>query len=163
MEFQTPRPIARYMQSLIPIGVNTLLEPTPGSGNLIHGLNGKYEITAPIDFFLIDRKRYDCVIMNPPFTSNEAILSNAPAGVKKLTGSRFSNWFLYEMLEWSDSVIALMPWYVIINSAKRTQKLIDFGLVSITSIGRPWFNTRVQTCILQLKRGSNKTTAFKLM
>lgn len=160
-DFQTPLPVAKYMQSLIPIGTKTLLEPTPGIGNLIYGLNGKYEITAAIDFFRLEREKYDCVIMNPPFTSNEAILDRAPREVKKLTGSKIGTWFLYEMLTWSDNVIALMPWYTVINSEKRTQKLIDFGLISIANLSRRWFNTRVQPCVLQLKKGWNKQTVFK--
>lgn len=160
-DFQTPLPVAKYMQSLIPIGTKTLLESTPGIGNLIYGLSEKHEITAAIDFFRLDRKKYDCVIMNPPFTSNEAILDYASREVKRLTGSKIGTWFLYEMLTWSDNVIALMPWYTIINSERRTQKLIDFGLVSIANLSRCWFNTRIQLCVLQLKRGWNKQTVFR--
>jgi type I restriction-modification system DNA methylase subunit len=81
-EFQTPYEVCRYMVSLIPVTAKTILEPTPGIGNMIAAIEGRFEdinITAPDDFFLLDRnKKYDVVIGNPPFTSKSADLTNAP-------------------------------------------------------------------------------------
>ena len=39
-DFQTPIDVAEYMVSLLPINVKTVLEPTPGIGNVVAALNG---------------------------------------------------------------------------------------------------------------------------
>ncbi|MFX1704573.1 hypothetical protein PV783_11500 [Chitinophaga sp. CC14] len=58
LDFQTPANIADYMASLVPAGVKTILEPTPGLGNIVSALewynllgDTAYNITAPEDFF----------------------------------------------------------------------------------------------------------------
>jgi hypothetical protein len=57
-------------------------------------------------------------------------------------------------MEMSDNIIALMPWLTMINGAKRTKDIMDFGLVSITHLPRKVFDgSRVQTCILEMRRG----------
>lgn len=48
-DFQTPVPVCKYMVSLIPAGARTVLEPTPGMGNLVNQLSG-YEVTAPANY-----------------------------------------------------------------------------------------------------------------
>jgi len=162
MNFQTPTYICKYMISLIPDGVKTILEPTPGLGNIISELNGKYDIIAPNNYFDWKQKRVDCIVMNPPFTDKETIYNNAPEYIKKLKGAKIGYWFLFHALDLSDNIIALVPWYTIINSKKRVDVLQRFGLISITNLPRSVFkNVRVQTCILQLKNGYCGPTEFK--
>lgn len=65
-------------------------------------------------------------------------------------------------MELSDNIIALMPWLVIINSKQRTHKIISFGLKSITHLPRDIFKgSRVQCCILELKKGYHNKMEFK--
>lgn len=66
--YQTPIDICKYMTSMIPEGVKTVLEPTPGEGNIVSCLNS-YDITAPEDFFKLKENNFDCIVMNPPFSS----------------------------------------------------------------------------------------------
>lgn len=40
LDFQTPVDVAEYMVSLIPEHVETVLEPTPGIGNIVSVLTG---------------------------------------------------------------------------------------------------------------------------
>lgn len=135
-QFQTPAEVARYMAILIPKGTKTVLEPTPGDGNIVHQLFG-YDITAPEDFFKLKSRRFDFVIMNPPFTP-----------------MKLGYEILFKCMDMSDSVIALMPWLTLINSEKRTKSLLDFGMKSITHLPRSIFpGSRVQTCIIELKKG----------
>lgn len=162
MSIQTPVHICEYMVSLIPDGIKTILEPTPGEGNLVRFLkNLNYQVIAPNNFWNWKQERMDAIIMNPPFTHNELIYDNAPEHIKKLKGAKIGYWFLFKMLELSDIIIALVPWYTIINSSGRTQRLLDFGLISITNLSRSTFPVRVQTCILQLKKGYQGKTSFK--
>jgi len=162
-QIQTPKIVARYMASMIPDGVKTILEPSPGEGNLVMAIqeNGSYKITAPDDFFLLKPSRFDCIVMNPPFSTQSLNNLNAPASVKKLTGSKTGYYFLMNLLTWSDNIIALMPWYFIINSQKRTNILVEYGLVSVTNLPRKTFNSIVQTVVIQLQYGYRKNTIFK--
>jgi type I restriction-modification system DNA methylase subunit len=82
-DFQTPLEVAKYMCSLIPEGTNTVLEPTPGVGNIARYLSGKYDVTLPKDFFLLPESKWDCIVMNPPFSSKFANLENAPNTLKE--------------------------------------------------------------------------------
>jgi type I restriction-modification system DNA methylase subunit len=68
---------------------------------------------------------------------------------------------LYNCINMSDNIIALMPWLTIINSERRTKKIIDFGLKSITHLPRNIFpGSRVQTCILEIKKGYSGDIKF---
>lgn len=143
MDFQTPREVCAYMASLLPRDPGTILEPTPGEGNLVselRKLGGR--VFAPSDFFALSpRRRFDWVVMNPPF-------SPMNVGYE----------ILYRCMQLSDRIVALMPWLTIINSAKRTRDLLDFGLVSVTHLPRNTFKgARVQTCVLHLEKGSRRT------
>ena len=134
-DFQTPTWICKIMVDMIPGGVRTVLEPTPGDGNIVKALKG-YKVTTPKDFWGV-LGRFDAVVMNPPFTP-------MTLGYK----------FLYAVMGMTDIVIALMPWLVIINADKRTNDIIDYGLVSVTHLPRSKFpGTRVQPCILQMIKG----------
>lgn len=145
MDFQTPPEICKYMVSLIPNGCKTILEPTPGKGNIVKELSN-YNVTAPEDFFKLNTfYKFDCIVMNPPFTPMKL-------GYK----------ILYECMFMSNNIIALMPWLVLINSTKRTNDIVNFGLKSITHLPRNVFKgSRVQTCILQMAKGYKGDIIFK--
>ena len=59
--FQTPLEICKYMVSLVPNGCKTILEPTPGKGNIVRDLIN-YDVTDPEDFFQLDPSIFDCVV-----------------------------------------------------------------------------------------------------
>jgi len=142
--FQTPEKVCNYMSSFLPNDAGTILEPTSGLGNLVKALKQKGNVIAPQDFFDMKKQRFDWVVMNPPF-------SPMSKGYQ----------ILYECMEMSDNIIALMPWLTMINGQKRTNDIIEFGLVSITHLPRSIFNgARVQTCILQMSKGYNGKTEF---
>jgi len=149
-DFQTPDWCCDYMVSLLDAARlrpheirddgNYVFEPTPGDGNLVRALEKKgYKVAVPLDDFYTFEwmtDRYDAVVMNPPFTPMQ---------------------MGYDILEHcmsaSDIVIALMPWLVIINSQKRTNRLKSFGLKSVTHLPRSTFKgSRVQCCVLELRK-----------
>jgi len=136
MDFQTRPDICEYMVSLLPLGITTVLEPTPGEGNLVAALKKKgFIVTAPTDFFAVDRT-FDAVVMNPPFTP-----------------MKLGYEILFRCMEMSEVVIALMPWLTIINSAKRIDAIKEFGLASVTHLPRNAFpGSRVQTCVLSMRK-----------
>lgn len=143
-QFQTPKEICEYMASLLPDNSGNILEPTPGLGNLAKALQIKGQVFSPDDFFRMNKQRFDYIVMNPPF-------SPMSVGYK----------IFYECMEMSDNIIALMPWLTIINGQKRTNDIMNFGLISITHLPRSIFNgSRVQTCILQMKKDYNGDTKF---
>lgn len=70
--YQTPPQVCQYMVEMVPDWVVKILEPTPGLGNIVKALEAKkrYQIITADDFFLLDKnERYDCIVMNPPFSS----------------------------------------------------------------------------------------------
>lgn len=154
--FQTPPEVCQYMASLIPDQCKTVLEPTPGLGNIVNVLKerNKYQITAAEDFFLIDEtSRFDCVIMNPPFTHKSAFLDNAPDD-PKLAGMKLGYYILKKCMKMSDHIIALMPWFTISDSDIRLKYLIEFGLKSLTPLPRKTFQyARIQTVVIELQKG----------
>lgn len=161
-QFQTPPLVCKYMASLIQPGAITVLEPTPGDGNILRELKG-YTVTAPADFFTLANDRYDCVVMNPPFSSNYAEMENAPAEYLK-AGMRLGYEMLTTCLGWSDHVIALMPWFTISDSDRRLRSLKRWGMKSVTALPRATFKyARIQTVVLDLVKGWKEETAFKVM
>jgi len=58
--FQTPNWCAKYMVSLIPDNISTILEPAPGLGNIVKLLD-KYIVTAPDNFWDIN-DQFDAII-----------------------------------------------------------------------------------------------------
>ena len=134
MDFQTPEWVCKHMAYLVPFGTKTILEPTPGEGNLVKALS-EYEVTAPEDFWEWSG-RWDCIVMNPPF-------SPMKQGYK----------ILYRCMTMSDNIIALMPWLTLINSERRTKDIVDFGLRSVIHLPRKTFpGSRVQTCIMVMDK-----------
>lgn len=159
-QFQTPPEVCKYMASLVPAGVKTVLEPTPGIGNLVAALD-QYQVTAAEDFFTLDQSRYDCVVMNPPFSDKSGILTNAPADFQE-KGMRLGYYMLLECMKKSDNVIALMPWFTISDSDVRLRFLKQWGMVSITALPRKTFQyARIQTCVFQMQKGFQGDTLFK--
>jgi hypothetical protein len=145
--FQTPEKICEYMASFIPENPGLILEPTAGKGNLVKVLERYGNVFAPDDFYKMEEKRFDWVVMNPPFTPMKQ-------GYE----------ILYKCMDMSDNIIALMPYLVIINGEKRTADIMNWGLKSITHLPRSTFKgSRVQTCILEMKRGYQGDTIFKTL
>lgn len=145
--FQTPEHVCEYMASFLPDQAGSILEPTAGKGNLVKSLYKKGNVTAPEDFFTMEKQKFDWIVMNPPFTP-------MAQGYK----------ILYACMEMSDQIIALMPWLTMINGEKRTKDIMRFGLKSITHLPRTIFKgSRVQTCILEMSKGYVGDTLFKTM
>jgi len=72
--------------------------------------------------------------------------------------------FLFELMDRSDTIIALMPWFTISDSDVRMRKLLSYGLKSVTLLPRRTFQyARIQTCVLELKKGYNLITEFKYL
>lgn len=144
-DFQTPKWVCDYMVSLIPEKAQTILEPTPGQGNLVAALRS-YDVTAPVDFWRVSG-HWDCTVMNPPF-------SPMKKGYK----------ILYACMDMSSNIIALMPWLVLINSEKRTRKIFHYGLRAVIHLPRSAFpGARVQCCILEMGQGFRGKTEFKFL
>lgn len=145
--FQTPENVCKYMTSFLPENAGLILEPTPGKGNLVKILEQYGKVYAPKDFYEIKNLKFDWIVMNPPFTPMKQ-------GYE----------ILYKCMEMTDNIIALMPYLAIINGEKRTQDIMNWGLKSITHLPRSTFKgSRVQTCILEMKRGFNNDTIFKTL
>lgn len=160
---QTPPPVCKYMASLIPPGTRTVLEPFPGIGNIVNELHRDYEVVAPRDFFLLNQdRRFDCIVMNPPFSTASAITTNAPARYHA-DGMRFGYQALQDCMTMSDSIIALMPWFTLIDSDVRMRNLKNFGLISLTTLPRKTFEyARIQTVVLELRKGWKRKTRFEV-
>lgn len=159
-DFQTPIEVCKYMVSLIPAGVRTVLEPTPGIGNLLSQLQG-YDVTAAGNFFELDKnQRFDCVVTNPPFSSKYAF--GVPEHLNK-HGMRLGYHILTQCMQMSDNVIALMPWFTISDSDVRLRALKKWGLISVTALPRKTFQyARIQTVVLEIRKGFTGTTAFNV-
>ncbi|WP_109852786.1 hypothetical protein [Aquimarina sp. AU58] len=160
-DFQTPINVARYMVSLIPNESRTVLEPTPGLGTLVKLLK-EYNVTAPEDYFLLEKQRWDTIIMNPPFALKYTNIENAP--LERINkGMKMGYQILFECMQMTDNVIALMPWFTISDSDIRLKSLKKYGLKSLTALPRKTFQyARVQTVIIELVRGYKKDTSFKV-
>lgn len=146
--FQTPDWCCELMTSLVSSETEFVLEPTPGNGNLVSSLSKKFKVLSPQgDFFEYDiSSGPDCVVMNPPF-------SPMSVGYK----------ILYKCMEKANTIIALLPWLAIINGERRTSDIKEFGLEKIIHLPRSTFKgSRVQCCILVMKKGHSGTTIFEV-
>lgn len=161
-KYQTPLDVAEFMVSLLPQSAKHILEPTPGLGNIVNVLNKKgFKVTAPKDYFLLNSTlTFDGIVLNPPFSSKSLDDTNAPQKYIN-SGMKCGYNILFECLEKSDYIIALMPWYTISDSDVRMRQIIDFGLKSITVLPRKTFNyARIQTCVIELVKGYKSQTTF---
>lgn len=159
-DFQTPENVAKYMVSLIPKAANTVLEPTPGNGNIVKLLSG-YKVTAPEDYWQLDKNlRFDTIIGNIPFSSKT--FYNCPAEYEG-KGMIVAYDQLKVLMGMSDRLIMLMPWFTISDSDVRLRALKSYGLISVTALPRKTFQyARIQTCVLELWKGFNGPTEFKV-
>lgn len=102
------------------------------------------------------------MVMNPPFSSKSACLTNAPEGYEN-TGMKICYKILLECMERADHVIALMPWFTISDSDVRMRFIKRFGLKSLTALPRKTFQyARIQTCVFELEKGYKGETEFKV-
>ena len=119
---------------------SSILEPTPGMGNLVDAIHDKCplaHITAPHNYYELEPSRYDAIVTNPPFTP-------------MVVGYEI----LDSLLCQSDTIIALMPWLSIINSKKRSEKYKSAGLKKVIHLPRNAFpGSRVQCCVLVFNAG----------
>lgn len=125
-------------------------------------MGGGRIVTAPEDYFLLDRKqRFDAIVMNPPFSRKFTIIDNAPDSVKE-AGMRMGYWFLTDCMKRSDYVVALMPWFTISDSDVRLRMLYRYGMRSLTALPRKTFEwARIQTVVIVLEKGFKGDTIFK--
>ena len=138
-QFQTPPEICAFMCKMIDLSNAEVLEPYPGKGNLVRSI----EAAGGRPVRNLSESTKICV-MNPPF-------SPMKDGYKTLD----------RMTDSVDFIVALMPWLTLINGEKRLAKILDYGLVSITHLPRKTFpGARVQTCILNMRRGFTGITKF---
>lgn len=141
--FQTPPQVCQKMESLLDWEDFTVLEPTPGAGNLSRFLKQKgYTVLVPEgDFWEAcedwQGQKINAVVMNPPFSP------------------MMDAWkCLMKCMEMADHVIAILPWVLLVNSHKRLPALAEYGCKKIYHLPRKAFpGSRVQTCIVDLKRG----------
>lgn len=162
--YQTPEAVCQYMVDMVPTKAVKILEPTPGLGNIVKALEAKnrFHIIAANDFFLLDKnEKYDCIVMNPPFSSKSAFIDNAPINAET-KGMKLGYHILQECMKMSSNVIALMPWYTISDSDVRMRYLKDFGIKSLTALPRKTFQyARIQTVIIELEKGYQFETVFR--
>jgi len=146
--YQTPLWTCEIMADLIPNGVSQILEPTPGEGRLVNILRQRgYKVIAPEKFEELDPfLRVDAIVMNPPFKKS------------------IEHQFLKIAMQMSDNIIALMPWFTLINCDSRTNELIKFGLKLVIHLPRSTFKKiRIQPCILQLQYGYKNKIELKFI
>ena len=148
IDFQTPIWVCEIMVGLVKGYPKTILEPTPGAGNLVNVIKTKFPnstIYAPDRFETLGDIHVDYIIANPPFT---------PTKESYIWMSKF--------FESSNNIIVLMPWWSIINSQKRTKEYVNWGLKRIIHLPRKAFpGIRVQTCVLVFQRGYRGDIIFK--
>lgn len=165
MDFQTPLWLCEYMASMVPANCRTVLEPTPGSGNLVNALLARgFEVIAPADYFKLDRTLYyDAVVMNPPFMP-ENLTGDIPREITAFRrGSHTGYWFIYEMMNRAPYVLTIIPWYFVINSHRRTRTLFNHGFKSVTNLSRNTFKEKIkaQVCLIELQQGYTGPCEFK--
>lgn len=147
-DFQTPDWICEIMADLIPSNVKSILEPTPGKGNLVAAIKKRFPnsiVYSPEHFEDFDKHRVGCIVANPPFTPMKAAYL-----------------WLDTFFKMSDYIVIIMPWMSLINSEARTKNYIEHGLKLIVSLPRRAFKgARVQTCILVFQKGYHGDIIFK--
>lgn len=171
-QYQTPPAVANYMAAMIPWEAITFYEPMPGNGALVDAIVNEmtlrfrinsYHITTNDDYFnrgTLKKAPFDCILMNPPFSDKSAF--NVPDN-EKYEGMKFGYQILSECMEISDNIIALMPWFTIVDSDVRLREIYKFGLKSITALPRKTFDyARIQTCILEMDKNFKGDTLFKM-
>jgi type I restriction-modification system DNA methylase subunit len=145
--FQTPHWIIEKMCGMVDFNPKIILEPTPGEGNMVRVLKNKFpesEIIAPTDYWKLQRQSFDLIFANPPFSPI-------------LRGYEF----LSDFMTRSENIIILLPWLILINSERRAQKIMQFGLMEIAHLPRNVFpGSRIQCCVMKLRQGYKGDTIF---
>lgn len=160
--FQTPPNVCDYMVSLVPKEAQTILEPTQGKGNIVRSLRsaGYKNITTPKNVFVMREKKFDCIVMNPPFSEKYANMEGASPD---LMGLGVGVSILRKCSGMSNNIIALMPWFTLIDSDVRTRAFKKFGLRSVTALPRKTFKySRIQTMVMEFEQGYAGATEFKV-
>lgn len=162
-DFQTPPIVCRYMVSLLGVSAWHVLEPTPGNGNLVKALkeDGR-EVTAAGNFWDLDFTcRYDAVVCNLPFSGRTFL--HTPAYIAS-EGMEVYYKALGMVLELSPHLVALVPWFTIIDSDKRVKSLIDQGLRSVTHLPRKTFpGARITCCVIDIHKRYKGPMEFKYL
>lgn len=148
--FQTPDVVCDLMVSMIEGNPNVILEPTPGQGNLVRAIKKRFpnaKILAPKDIFSFNPDcDIDWIISNPPFSP-------------MIRGFEFLQMFK----QWTNNIIILLPWNLLINSRIRTKWFYDNGVCEIHHLPRSVFKgSRVQTCIVKMTNAKRRFTKLYL-
>ena len=149
IDFKIPPEVCTYISNIVPYVKNQkILEPSMGNDDLLDILKHKGIVTKPDNFLThVHTSKYDWIVMNPP-----------------MSPMKMSYEILDKCMLLSDNIVALMPWLTIINGDKRTNKIMRYGLKSITHLPRNTFaGSRIQTCILHLEKGYKGDTIFKTL
>lgn len=138
MNFQTPEWVCEIMVSMIDGDPSFVLEPTSGEGNLVRAIQKKFPdctITEPNNIFQYEpEQKFDCIVANPPFTP-------------MVKGYEI----LQRIIKWSDDIVILLPWLLLINSERRSKWFVENGLSEVRHLPRRAFpGSRVQTCIVKM-------------
>jgi type I restriction-modification system DNA methylase subunit len=173
-EFQTPADVCDYMVSLIPDSARSIVEPTMGEGNIVKAIDRinkssklglrKFILATPINFFNFPTNlRFDCAVMNPPFSVKYTNMDGAPDRYLK-KGAQIGWEMTKDCMKMCDSVITLLPWTIITNSDKRLNYMMEYGLVSVTALPRETFpGARIQCCVIHLQKNYTGTSIFKTL
>lgn len=161
-DFQTPPNVASYIASLIPDHIKTVTEPTPGAGNIVIALERRgFHVFSPKCYWDIkDTDRFEAIACNLPFSSKT--WTNLPDRYAD-KGMVVSYEQLFRLMQMTESMVALMPWFTISDSDVRLRAIKKYGLISVTALPRKTFQyARIQTCILQFQKGYTGSTEFKV-
>lgn len=161
LDFQTPPLLCDYVVGLLPDSVRTVLEPFPGIGNMVTALKKgeRFQIDAPENYFALEPKRYDAIVMNPPFS--ETTFENLPESLRG-SGMRAGYAVFFECLQKTDICLAIMPTFVMLDSDKRMRNMLDFGMKSVTFLPRRTFGfIRVQTAVFEMVKGWHSSREFR--
>ena len=161
--FQTPPEVAAMMATYIPKAAKSIFEPTPGVGNIVSAIKeAGFDCISPTDYFLSDKTlRYDCIVMNPPFSKKYAWMKEASPEYHKCKGMELGYKIFNDCLTMSDNVIALMPWFTISDSDVRLRKLLKYGIKKVVLLPRKTFAyARIQTAVFVMQKGHEGPTDF---
>ena len=104
--------------------------------------------------------KFDAIVANLPFRSKTFF--NCPPEFKD-KGMIVAYEQMKVLMQMSNSLILLMPWFTISDSDVRLRMLKRWGLISVTALPRKTFQyARIQTCVLQLQKGYIGKTEFKV-
>lgn len=143
-EYYTPEWLSEYMISLIDKEIPfSVFDPTPGpNSSILSAVRKVYPCNVSVeelkgDFWDIDISHVDIIVANPPFFPYSKVYQ-----------------YLERFILIADQIICIIPWYTIINSERRTEKIIKSGLKRIVNVSRSAFpKIRVQICVLDIQKG----------